>query len=396
MKKLVLIAVSISLFYCSSDENSLTPADDSFSGSDFDFTPFFSADFDNLPNYANQTIPNYINRDNTGNNVITDDGAMLGRVLFYDKNLSFDNTIACASCHKQNLAFGDDASQSVGVNGVTGRHSMRLVNSRFSDEDNFFWDERANSLEAQTTQPIQDHIEMGFSGQNGQPDLNDLIIKLEGISYYPELFGRAFGSTQITEARVQNALAQFIRSIISFDSKFDTGRSQVNNDGQNFPNFTTQENEGKNLFLTPPNFNNQGQRINGGIGCAGCHRAPDFGIIQNSRNNGIIGTADGNGIDLTVTRSPSLRDVIKADGTANGQFMHIGVSSNIITVLNHYNNINFNPATNNNLDPRLRPNGNGQQLNLTNAERDAVIAFLATLAGSDVYTNEKWSNPFLN
>ena len=396
MRHLLLITLSLFLFQCNSDENSLTPADDTFNGSDFDFTQFFSADFNSLPDYANQTIPNYITRDNTGNNTITDNGAMLGRVLFYDKNLSFDNTIACASCHKQNLAFGDDASQSVGVDGVTGRHSMRLVNSRFSDEVNFFWDERANSLEAQTTQPIQDHIEMGFSGQNGQPDFNDLILKLEGIDYYPELFGRAFGNSEITEARVQNALAQFIRSIISFDSKYDIGRTQVANDGQDFPNFTAEENQGKNLFLAPPNFNIQGQRIGGGIGCGGCHRAPDFSIVPNSGNNGIIGTADGTGTDLTVTRSPSLRDVIKTDGTANGQFMHIGVSSNIITVLNHYNNINFNPATNNNLDQRLRPGGIGQQLNLTNAERDAVIAFLETLAGSDVYTNEKWSDPFLN
>jgi len=94
--------------------------------------------------------------------------ATLGRVLFYDKQLSANGAIACASCHKQEFAFSDTAQQSVGLNGgLTGRHSMRLVNSRFADEVRFFWDERASSLEDQTTQPIQDHVEMGFSGENG-------------------------------------------------------------------------------------------------------------------------------------------------------------------------------------------------------------------------------------
>jgi cytochrome c peroxidase len=78
--------------------------------------------------------------------------------LFYDKNLSVNNSVSCASCHKQELAFGDNVTACIGVNGVTGRHSMRLVNTRFSNESRFFWDERANTLETQTTMPIQDHI----------------------------------------------------------------------------------------------------------------------------------------------------------------------------------------------------------------------------------------------
>ena len=78
--------------------------------------------------------------------------------LFYDKNLSIDNSISCASCHQQAAAFGDLATVSTGVDGVTGRHSMRLAYARFGNEDRFFWDERAPSLEAQTTQPIQDHV----------------------------------------------------------------------------------------------------------------------------------------------------------------------------------------------------------------------------------------------
>ena len=99
-----------------------------------------TVDLDNLFDYANQSIPNYINKDNTpANNAIDNKIATLGRVLFYDKKLSANNTIACASCHKQEKAFGDDATQSTGLSGgLTGRHSMRLINSRFLMKRNSF------------------------------------------------------------------------------------------------------------------------------------------------------------------------------------------------------------------------------------------------------------------
>lgn len=206
-------------------------------------------DTGNLENYANQFIPDYIKKDNSGSNLITDKGATLGRVLFYDKNLSITNKLSCASCHQQIFAFSDTAVASQGVNGLTGRHSMRLVNARFGEETKFFWDERAASLEQQTTRPIQDHNEMGFSGQNGDSSINDLITKLSKIGYYKELFSFVYGSPEITENKMQLALAQFIRSIQSFDSKYDAGRSLVDNDTVSFPNFTNQENTGKNLFM---------------------------------------------------------------------------------------------------------------------------------------------------
>lgn len=98
------------------------------------------------------------------------------------------------------------------------------------------------------------------------------------------------------------------------------------------------------------------------------------------------------GNDLIVTRAPSLRDVVKADGTSNGPFMHIGVSNNFMTVLNHYDQINL--AGNNNLDQRLIPGGNPQNLAMTQNEKDALVAFIKTLAGTDVYINSKWSDPF--
>lgn len=352
-----------------------------------------SLDLDNLTNYANQAIPSYITKNNSQGNAITDKGATLGRVLFYDKNLSSNNTISCASCHKQEFAFSDSNVASTGVNGTTGRHSMRLINTKFATETKFFWDERALNLETQTTMPIKDHGEMGFSGENGDEDFDALLTKLSAIGYYKELFKFVYGTEEITEVKIQNALAQFIRSIQSFDSKYDAGRALAANDGQPFTNFTTQENQGKNLFLSPPTFNATGVRTSGGLGCAGCHRAPEFDIDPNSLNNGIIGKISGTGIDITNTRAPSLRDLVKVDGTQNGPMMHTGVITDLQTVIGHYGTINLAPG-NTNLDPRLRPNGFGQQLNLTATEVNAVIAFLRTLSGSDVYTNSKWSNPF--
>jgi cytochrome c peroxidase len=350
-----------------------------------------------LENYANQGKPAYIVKNNLGNNVITDKTATLGRVLFYDKNLSINNTISCASCHKQNFAFGDTALVSAGVEGgLTIRHSMRLINTRFANEAKFFWNERAASLNIQTTMPIVDHLEMGFSGENGRGSINTLIGKLSTINYYKELFKFTFGDSIITENRMQNALASFINSIQSFDSKYDIGRAQVNNDNQPFPNFTATENQGKALFITAPVFNGAGLRTTGGLGCNACHNAPEFDIDPNTLNNGIIGVANSaNGIDITNTRAGTLRDITNAAGAINTPMMHTGALRNLRAVINHYNTINLNPR-NTNLDPRLRPGGNGQNLNVTEAEIAAVVAFMQTLGGNNVYVNKKWSNPFLN
>jgi cytochrome c peroxidase len=347
-------------------------------------------DLNNLPNYAQQTVPNYIVKNNTPpNNQLSDKGAILGRVLFYDKNLSLNNTIACGNCHQQQFAFSDTAKQSTGYNGgLTDRHAMRLVNSRYAQEIKFFWDERAASLENQTTQPIQNHVEMGYSGANGDPGIDSLIRKMQTLPYYATLFNFAFGTPEITENRMQLAMAQFVRSIVSFDSKFDIGRAQVPNDGAPFPNYTAQENQGKALFLAPPN--------NAGAGCQGCHRAPEFDIDPASHNNNVIRTAsDTNILDLTNTRAPSLRDLVNPNGQPNGPMMHNGVFTSLIGVINHYDQITITPA-NTNLDNRLRlpGNGPGQNLQLTQTQKDALIAFLKTLTGAAVYTDPKLSDPF--
>lgn len=336
-----------------------------------------------LKNYANQGKPAYIQKDNTpAGNPISDAGATLGRVLFYDKRLSRNNTVSCSSCHQQAHAFSDSSIASLGVAGTTGRHSPRLANARFGTELHFFWDERAPTLENQTTQPIQNAIEMGFSGTGGDPDFADLISRLSATPEYPVLFNFVFGSPTIDETRVQNAIAQFVRGIQSFDSKYDAGRAVVP-DPQPFPNFTASENRGKQLFLQPA--------VQGGAGCAGCHRPPEFDIDPNSRNNAVI-FAIGGGTDLTNTRSPSLRNLADSTGQLNGPFMHNGTFTTLAQVITHYDAI---PADNPNLDPRLRrPGGGVQRLNLTPQERLDLEAFLLTLSGNAVYTDQRWSNPF--
>lgn len=339
-------------------------------------------DLTNLANYANQTVPAYINpaKNNTpANNPITNKGATLGRILFYDKRLSRTDTISCASCHQQAHGFSDAATASTGVAGTTGRHAMRLINARFANEAHFFWDERALTLEAQTSQPIQNHVEMGFSGTLGDPAFSGLVTKLSAISDYRVLFTFFFGDATITEARVQSVLAQFVRSIQSFDSRFDEGRAAAPDNATDFLKFSDSENRGKTLFLRPPNQN--------GAGCAGCHQPPEFDIDPNSRNNGVI-TAIGGLTDDTNTRAPSLRDLLGPGGVPNGGFMHDGSRATLADVIAHYNLVPNNAT----LDNRLR--GPGGNLGLLPQERTDLINFLATLTGTAVYTDARWSDPF--
>ena len=133
------IAITFLLISCNNnDANQYKPINDY---ANVKATFGSNIDLENLENYANQTIPSYITKDNSNGNTITDKESTLGRILFYDKNLSANNTISCSSCHIQAFAFGDNMQASVGINGTTSRHAMRLINSRFSVESKFFWDD---------------------------------------------------------------------------------------------------------------------------------------------------------------------------------------------------------------------------------------------------------------
>src|SRR2546423_2385486 len=346
-----------------------------------------------LPNYAKQIKPSYIFGDNTPvapgtspvANRITNTGATLGRVLFYDKRLSRNDTVSCSSCHQQAHAFGDPALASTGVAGMTPRHAMRLVNARFA-EPRFFWDNRAPTLENQTSQPFRNAIEMGFSGTNGDPNFSDLLAKMSALPEYQILFNAAFGSPGIDEIRIQRALAQFIRSIQSFDSKFDDGLA-LGATGQSFANFTDSENRGRQIFTTP---SSSGVNSSGGGNCTFCHSSPTFSNGSFSGNDGVIATIAG-GTDLTIISSPTLRDLVGPSGQLNAPLMHNGSFTSIAQVIDHYNAI---PAHNPNLSFFLKQNGVPQNLNLSAQQKLDLEAFLRTLTGKALYTEPKWSNPF--
>lgn len=351
------------------------------------YRDFLSIDLDNLDDYTSLNLPEHYqvvaaSTNTPGNNLITDEGASLGRVLFYDTNLSINNSVSCASCHDQNIGFDDANRFSVGFEGeLTDAHAMRLLNAQFYLGENFFWDRRAVTLEIQTTQPIQNEIEMGFDQAHG--GFEALVTRLDDISYYPELFTFVYGDVEITEDRVQKAIAQFIRAMVSTESRFDDGFAEVFNValpgqgvGQDFPNYTDEENLGKSLFTRTP--------VNGGVGCAACHLPPTFALNANSQSNGLdVG-------ETTIFKAPSLKSV-----ALSTQFMHDGRFETLEEVIEHYNSgVQAGPA----LDNRLTlPNGNMPlQLNLTQAEKDALASFLITLNDEMIASDTRFSDPFIN
>ncbi len=346
----------------------------------------------NLPaipfNYASIVQPAYLSGPNiTGqintpaNNPITDNGATLGRVLFYDKNLSLNNTISCASCHKQANAFSDPVAKSAGFNGgLTGRNSMTLINAKYYPNGSFFWDQRAATLEDQTLIPIQDLVEMGMT-------LPQLEVKLRNLAYYPPLFSKAFGDNTITSNRIALAISQFIRSIVSFQSKYDAGRSTypaapAPPPNATFPNFTAQENRGKEIFLSPQNA------------CAACHGSETFTAPQ-EKNNGLDMATVDRGFGA-VANNTALDATFKVTTLRNVEltapYMHDGRFATLEQVVEHYNSgVRNHP----NLSPQLRlPNGQPRQLNLTIQDKAALVAFLKTLTDTNLTTDVKYSNPF--
>lgn len=336
-------------------------------------------------------LPSHFVADNTTryveptDNPVTDAGATLGRVLFYDKKLSLNNSTACASCHKQELAFADNKRLSTGfMQGLTRRHSMNLANTAYVDVgggrggapavQGFFWDTRAATLEIQALMPIQDKTEMGMT-------LDSLTKRLSQTEYYKPLFAAAFGSPDITSDRIAKSLAQFVRSLISYRSKFDAGLQS------NFQNFSVQENRGRAIF-------------NGRDGnCATCHGTRTQLIMERPENNGLdaISTTDlglaevtGNQRDAGRFRVPSLRNI-----ELTAPYMHDGRFLTLEEVVEHYNSgVQPHP----NLSNQLRANGQAntpRRLNLSTADKQALVAFLKTLTDTEFIKDSRFANPFL-
>lgn len=335
--------------------------------SPFDYTP------DDLPaHFTDSSAQYYAGHYDTmpSTNPTSDAGATLGRVLFYDTRLSANDTVSCASCHKQSLGFSDDAVLSEGFQGgLTGRHSMALANQRFYLNVGFFWDERAASLEEQVLMPIQDSVEMGM-------DLNTLLGKLSSIDDYKILFNEAFGSEDISEEKIAKALAQFVRSMISYQSKFDVGVDI------GWDNFTQQEWNGLVLFQST--F----------ARCTRCHLTT-LQSSQFSANNGLdlesvldlgLGGVTGDVTDYGKFKIPSLRNI-----AVTGPYMHDGRFETLTEVIEHYSTgIQLHPY----LDDRLLSAGMPVKLNLQSQQIESLVAFLNTLTDEPLLTDEKFSNPF--
>lgn len=343
-------------------------------------------DLAHLANYADPAWPAHIDyrvmrQDNTpAFNPVTDAGATLGRVLFHDRRLSVNDRISCASCHQGAEGFTDQRKFSVGFDGVvhTSVHAMRLANGRFYGSGRGFWDRRAASLEAQSTAAIQSPVEMGFDSAHGGMD--SLLAKMAGLSYYPELFRLAFGGTTITEERIQQAIAQYVRSIVSLDSKFDRAFADVydvkladRGVTAPFPKFTAQENRGKLLFLLAPPA--------GGAGCGSCHEVPTFALTSSAASNGLDAG------QTAIFKAPSLKNV-----AITGPYMHDGRFATLQQVVEHYaSGVQDGPA----LDYRLRGvDGHPQRLQLSAADTEALVAFLRTLTDRTLNSDPKFSDPF--
>ena len=347
-----------------------------------------TVDFAAVANYAAPSLPAHYDAavaatDNTPpGDPVNDKIASVGRVLFYDKNLSVNNAVSCASCHNQARGFDDPNRFSTGFSGVafTSAHAMRLGNIRYFRPGTAFWDRRAASVEAQASQPIQNPVEMGFDAAHG--GFGAVLAKLQGLAYYPELFTWAFGDGLVTEARMQRALAQFERSMVSTASRWDTGyaanfNAVLPDKGLGLPiaSFSAEENRGRALFVNAPGA--------GGLGCVACHAAPTFALSANSRSNGLDAG------ETVVFKSPSLKSV----GLSNA-FMHDGRFSSLAQVVEHYNSgVQAGPA----LDPRLiGPGGAPRSLGLSAADKAALVAFLLTLNDIGMVADAKFATPFKN
>ena len=304
-------------------------------------------------------------------NPLTNEGATLGRVLFYDKKLSADETISCSSCHVQSHGFSDPNIVSTGINGQqTDRNSMQLYNLRFNST--MFWDFRTNGLENQIPIPIENPIEMGIS-------MGDLVVKLSGVDYYPALFEDAFGDSEITSERIARALSQFVRSITSFNSKYDQGIDI------GFSNYSALENEGRELFFS------------GELRCNHCHSTQNFYSLD-AMNNGLDEEyadqgqylATGNESDKGEFKVPSLRNI-----EYSAPYMHDGRFASLEEVVEHYSTgVHAHPNLNDRITEELMTGGTPVLLNLTDQEKEALIAFLKTLSEPELLTDVRYSNPF--
>ncbi len=312
-------------------------------------------------------------------NPTTVEGVDLGRHLFYEPMLSLDSSVSCGSCHKQEFAFADDLAVAEGIDGQKGtRSTMALANLLWSKD--FFWDGRAGSLEEQALMPIENPVEMNLS-------LDEAVSRLNGSEFYREKFKSAFGTEVVTKDLLAKAIAQFERSLISGESKYDLYK-------QGNYTMTDQERLGEQLFFTHPEPS-IGLR---GANCGDCHSG--FLLQTNTffSNNGLAGNSPTDIGREEVTNDASDRAKFKVVSLRNialtAPYMHDGRFATLEEVLDHYNEHIQQSQT---LDPLIIEASNkvnGTSLELTQEEKEAVIAFLKLLSDEEFISNPAFSDPF--
>ncbi len=307
-------------------------------------------------------------------NPMTVEGVSLGRKLFYDPILSRDSTIACASCHRQSSAFTDGLPRSLGIEGRLNRRSApSLVNVGYHYRG-LFWDGRVATLEEQAIHPIEAANEMDFSWEG-------VVDRLKRHKSYPSLFREAFsnaGEPVISKESIAKSLAQFQRTLISNNSKYDRvlkGEDQ----------FTELEEKGKKIFFDEdPNLPDSE--------CGHCHTDPVFSSLE-YLNNGIDsfrqmdelkdpGRAEFSSIeyDAGKFKTPTLRNI-----ALTAPYMHDGRFQTLEEVVEHYNAGGHYSL---NASPNVRP------LHLEEADKIALIAFLHCLTDSSFIENPAFADPF--
>ncbi len=308
-------------------------------------------------------------------NRTTDAGATLGRVLFYDKRLSITNTHSCSSCHQQSLGFASQNRFDTGVLGVPlKRSAMALANTRYNTNAAWFSDMRVTGdLRNFIFIPIDNHDELGMA-------LFAVESKLGAVAFYPPLFAAAFGTPDITRDRIAAAIAQFVQSMISYQSKWD----QAHNPMTNTPADPTavldaQELQGMQIYLAH---------------CATCHESSANTNVWQA-NNGLDAVPTDPGTTnpafnrgaVGVFRAASLRNV-----AVSAPYMHDGRFATLREVIDHYDSgIQDSP----NLDAILRDlTGAPWQLHLSDSDKAALEAFLNIFTDYAFLSDPNFSDPF--
>lgn len=292
-------------------------------------------------------------------NPMTVEGIALGRKLFYDPILSGDNTLSCASCHTQNTAFSDSARFSIGIDKIEGdRNAPTIINPVWGTS--FFWDGRAETLEIQALEPVPNPIEMHLEWE-------DAIPKLKNDTKYPSLFAQAFGTDKITKELTAKAIAQFERTFISANSKYD---SKV---------FSDSEQRGFNLYFSEE------------ADCFHCHGTV---LLTDNlfHNNGLDSTFSDVGL-AKISKNPADNGKFKTPTLRNIEFsapyMHDGRFKTLEEVVDFYSdNLKYSES----IDPLMKNVFRGG-VRLTQEEKADLVAFLKTFSDSEFLTNPAFSKP---